>query len=127
MRIRPFTAADAEPTLALFRHTVKTVNRRDTPLALYVFAQDKQFVQTITTRCAFGGGCVNDTLLHVASHKMGFGGVGASGMGRYHGQASFVLFSHYKSILHQSTLVDMPVRYPPYSESKLSILRRIMR
>ena len=97
------------------------------PLALYIFTRDKATQRRVLGQLSFGGGCVNDTLLHVASHKMGFGGVGASGMGRYHGQASFVLFSHCKSILHQSTLVDMPVRYPPYSESKLSILRRIMR
>ena len=106
---------------------MEQIAARPKPLALYIFTRDKATQRRVLGQLSFGGGCVNDTLLHVASHKMGFGGVGASGMGRYHGQASFVLFSHYKSVLHQSTLVDMPVRYPPYSESKLSILRRIMR
>lgn len=120
------------PLLPIFTYdrledALEWIAARPKPLALYLFSSDKKVQRQVLGQMSFGGGCINDTLLHVASHKMGFGGVGASGMGQYHGKQSFVLFSHYKSVLHQSTRVDLPVRYPPYSSGKLAMLRRLMK
>ncbi len=78
-------------------------------------------------RCSFGGGCINDTILHLASPHMGFGGVGNSGMGCYHGKRSFDTFTHQRSVLHQSTLIDVPLRYAPYSKLKDKLTRRILK
>ena len=78
-------------------------------------------------RLHFGGGCVNDTIIHLATSAMGFGGVGASGMGAYHGRAGFDCFTHDKSIVEKSTLFDMPVRYAPYSRLKASLIKIFMR
>ena len=114
-------------TFASAEAVVETVNRRDTPLALYVFAQDKQFVQTITTRCAFGGGCVNDCIIHLATSAMGFGGMGESGMGSYHGKTGFDTFTHYKSIVDKKTWLDMPMRYQPYQKVYNRLVRLFLR
>ncbi len=88
------------------------------PLALYIFSSRKQAVREVTTRLAFGGGCVNDTLVHLATSTMAFGGVGESGMGAYHGKRGFDAFSHHKSILDHKTFPDLPMRYQPYSPLK---------
>ena len=114
-------------TFASAEAVVETVNRRDTPLALYVFAQDKQFVQTITTRCAFGGGCVNDCIIHLATSAMGFGGMGESGMGSYHGKTGFDTFTHYKSIVDKKTWLDLPMRYQPYQKVYNRLVRLFLR
>ena len=74
-------------------------------------------------RLSFGGGCVNDTVVHLATTHMGFGGVGASGMGAYHGKRSFDTFSHEKSVLDKSTFLDLPIRYHPYTKKKEKLLR----
>ncbi len=95
---------------------IQTVNQRETPLALYIFSQDKQTIQAVTTRCAFGGGCVNDCVVHLATSEMSFGGMGESGMGAYHGKVGFDAFTHYKSILDKKTWMDLPLRYQPYSK-----------
>ena len=114
-------------TFASAEEVVETVNRRDTPLALYVFAQDKQFVQAITTRCAFGGGCVNDCIIHLATSAMGFGGMGESGMGSYHGKTGFDTFTHYKSIVDKKTWLDLPMRYQPYQKVYNRLVRLFLR
>ena len=88
---------------------------RPKPLALYVFSEDRKFVQEVTRRCRYGGGCVNDVVIHLATSHMGFGGVGESGMGAYHGKAGFDTFSHTKSILDKKTWMDLPMRYQPYN------------
>ena len=95
---------------------IRTVNSHDKPLALYIYAEDKQVTKTITTRCSFGGGCVNDCIIHLATSNMGFGGVGESGMGAYHGKIGFDTFSHYKSIVDKKTWMDLPMRYQPYNK-----------
>ncbi len=84
------------------------------PLALYLFSEDKKTVRYVMERCAFGGGCVNDTVIHLATPHMGFGGVGESGMGAYHGKTGFDTFSHRKSIVAKKTWMDLPIRYSPY-------------
>ena len=102
-----------------FRDTqqvLQTVSSQDTPLALYVFSQNKAFIRTVTSRCAFGGGCVNDCIIHLATSELGFGGMGESGMGAYHGKIGFDAFTHYKSIVDKKTWLDLPVRYQPYTQ-----------
>lgn len=103
------------------------VRARPKPLALYLFSADKPVQNRLMDRLSFGGGCVNDTVLHLATPYMGFGGVGASGMGQYHGKKSFDTFTHYKSVLRQSGRLDLPVRYPPYTGKKLGLIRRLMK
>lgn len=84
------------------------------PLALYLFSEDKKRIQEVTERCNYGGGCINDTIIHLATSEMGFGGVGESGMGSYHGKDGFDTFSHIKSIVDKKTWMDLPMRYQPY-------------
>ena len=84
------------------------------PLALYVFSENKARIRLLTERLSYGGGCVNDTIIHLASSEMGFGGVGESGMGAYHGKVGFDTFSHLKSIVDKKTWLDLPMRYQPY-------------
>lgn len=84
------------------------------PLALYIFSEDKRTIKEVTERCSYGGGCVNDTIIHLATSEMSFGGVGESGMGGYHGKDGFDAFSHTKSIVDKKTWMDLPMRYQPY-------------
>ena len=93
------------------------------PLALYLFTESKPAQREVLRRLSFGGGCVNDTVVHLATTHMGFGGVGASGMGAYHGKRSFDTFSHEKSVLDKSTFLDLPIRYHPYTKKKEKLLR----
>jgi len=98
---------------------------RPKPLALYLFSDNYANIRKITSRCAFGGGCVNDTIIHLATSEMGFGGVGESGMGSYHGKAGFDAFSHTKSIVKKSTWIDLPMRYRPYKRKLYGKLLRL--
>lgn len=100
------------------------IQARPKPLALYVFSEDKKVQDTLLERISFGGGCVNDTLMHFGSTHLPVGGVGESGMGSYHGEMSFHIFSHMKSILKQTTKFDIPFRYPS-SQLGLKIIRRL--
>ncbi|MBQ7999744.1 MAG: aldehyde dehydrogenase [Ruminococcus sp.] len=86
------------------------------PLALYIFSEDKKHIKAVTQRLSFGGGCVNDVVIHLATSAMGFGGVGESGMGAYHGRDGFEAFSHFKSIVDKKTWMDLPMRYQPYKK-----------
>lgn len=95
---------------------VEKINSMAHPLALYIFTNDKRVASKVTSRCGFGGGCVNDTIIHLATSEMGFGGFGESGMGSYHGIDGFRTFSHYKSIVEKKTWLDLPMRYQPYKE-----------
>ena len=114
-------------TFQELEEAVRIANGLPHPLALYLFSQDREAVRTVTSRCAFGGGCVNDTVIHLATSHMGFGGVGPSGMGAYHGRAGFETFSHRKSIVDKRTWLDLPMRYQPYSEGKEKLIRRFLR
>ena len=97
------------------------------PLALYIFTEDKKIATEVTTRLAFGGGCINDVVIHLATTEMGFGGVGESGMGAYHGKRGFDSFSHLKSIVKKSTKIDLPMRYQPYRRSYFGLLRKFLK
>jgi len=109
------------------RDTIDLVNSRMRPLALYIFSQDKATIKEITTRCAFGGGCVNDTVIHLATSYMGFGGMGESGMGAYHGKTGFDTFTHYKSILDKKTFMDLNMRYRPYSKMGSKLIHMFLK
>lgn len=85
------------------------------PLALYLFSENRSTINAVTSRISYGGGCVNDTVIHLATSEMAFGGVGESGMGGYHGKAGFDTFSHTKSMVDKKTWIDLPVRYQPYN------------
>lgn len=103
------------------------VRRREKPLALYLFTADKRTERRVLDACSFGGGCINDTIIHLATPRMGFGGVGASGMGQYHGKKSFDTFSHERSIVKKAQWLDLPVRYLPYTKQKDAIIRKLMK
>ncbi len=106
---------------------IETVNSRPKPLALYLFSEDKQTVAAVTSRCSFGGGCVNDVIIHLATTHMPFGGVGESGMGAYHGKAGFDTFTHYKSIVDKKTWLDLPMRYQPYTKLSDKLVRLFLK
>ena len=108
------------------QETIAQIKKLPRPLALYSFSNNRQLNETILADLSFGGGCINDTLLHFANPHLPFGGVGNSGIGSYHGQKSFETFSHRKSILKRSFRLDAPLRYPPYG-NKLKFLERILR
>lgn len=96
------------------------------PLAFYLFTSDPKAERYFINHLSFGGGCINDTIIHLATPHMGFGGVGASGMGNYHGKSSFDTFSHTKCIVKKSPFLDLPIRYQPVSQMKEKILRRFL-
>lgn len=93
---------------------IACINALPHPLALYHFSSDQSAIRAVRSRCAFGGGCINDTIIHLATSNMGFGGVGESGMGAYHGKTGFEAFSHAKSIVDKKTWIDLPMRYQPF-------------
>ena len=97
------------------------------PLALYVFSRDNKNINLLTSRCQYGGGCVNETVLHLGTSTMGFGGVGASGMGSYHGKEGFAAFSHSKSILRKATFLDVIVPFQPYKKIFKPLLNIVYR
>lgn len=105
---------------------INKINHRPKPLALYYFTTSKERERKIIKSISYGGGCINDTIMHLATSHMPFGGVGESGMGGYHGKASFDTFSHQKSVLNKAVQFDMPLRYPPY-KNHLSMIKRILK
>ena len=102
------------------------IRSRPKPLALYIFSENKMNQEKVLNSCSFGGGCINDTVIHLASSHMSFGGVGESGMGSYHGKKSFDTFTHYRSVLKQDKL-DVKLRYFPYKSGKEKITRMILK
>ena len=102
---------------------IRNVNAMPHPLALYLFTSSKTAAKKVTARCGFGGGCINDTIIHLATTEMGFGGFGESGMGSYHGKTGFDTFTHYKSIVDKKTWLDLPMRYQPYRKIHEKMVR----
>ncbi|MDN5202647.1 aldehyde dehydrogenase [Fulvivirgaceae bacterium BMA10] len=109
-----------------FNRIIDQINQRPEPLALYYFSNNPQKQNRIIQEVSFGGGCINDTLVHLGNTHLPFGGVGNSGMGAYHGLNSYETFSQKKSIIKKATWIDVPLRYPPY-KGKLSLIKKIMR
>ncbi|MBX3709186.1 MAG: aldehyde dehydrogenase [Gammaproteobacteria bacterium] len=105
---------------------IQTINTHPKPLSLYLFTKNKNTEHSILNRVTFGGGCINDCLLHIVNYHLPFGGVGASGIGAYHGKYSFETFSHRKSIYKKRFLLDFSIQYPPYTETKLTWFKRLM-
>lgn len=106
---------------------IELINFKPKPLALYLFTTDKQTEKRVLNGCSFGGGCINDTIIHLATPYMGFGGVGQSGMGSYHGEQSFKTFSHFRSIVKKSFLFDLKMRYRPYTRKKEKIIKKFLK
>lgn len=104
---------------------IRFIQKREKPLALYLFTRCRRVKDEILNHCSFGGGCINDTIIHLATHHMGFGGVGNSGMGSYHGKKSFDTFSHYRAIVDKATWLDLPMRYQPYNKKINAMLIRM--
>ena len=100
---------------------------RPRPLASYLFTTSSANKKRFTQHLAFGGGCINDTIIHLAVHGLPFGGIGDSGMGSYHGKAGFDTFTHHKSVLSKANWLDLPFRYHPYSKFAEKILRFFLR
>ena len=105
---------------------IRFVNDRPKPLALYVFSSNKATADRVLSQTSSGGACVNDVVAHLGVPDLPFGGVGESGMGAYHGRASFEAFSHRKAVLRKGTRVDPALRYPPYDDSKLTWAKRLI-
>ncbi len=108
-----------------FEEAFSFVEEREHPLALYFFGKNKQHEKHVVNTLLYGGGCINDTVLHLSNPHLPFGGVGASGMGKYHAKEGFTTFSHKKGILKKYTFLDVPLRYAPF-KGKFSLLKRLM-
>lgn len=111
-------------TFNSFDTVLDSLKNKNKPLALYIFSKDKKHIKRVTDELCYGGGCVNDVVIHLATSNMGFGGVGESGMGAYHGKKGFEAFSHTKSIIDKKTWIDLPMRYQPY---KSKLYRNLLR
>jgi aldehyde dehydrogenase (NAD+) len=103
------------------------IEARPRPLALYLYTEDKAVADRVLTKCRFGGGCINDCIIHLATSEMPFGGVGESGMGGYHGKFGFEEFSHLRSIVDKKTWIDLPARYQPYTKENYALMRNAMK
>ena len=114
-------------TYDTLEEAVSFVREREKPLALYLFTRSRETEKKILGSLSFGGGCVNDTIIHLATSRMGFGGVGGSGMGSYHGKLSFDTFSHKKSMVKKYNWIDLPIRYQPYTSGKEKLLRMFLK
>ena len=106
---------------------IEKINSMAHPLAVYVFTSRRRLANKVMERCDFGGGCINDTLVHLATSEMGFGGFGESGMGAYHGEEGFRTFTHYKSIVNKKTWPDLSIRYQPYTPKNEKKLRKFLK
>lgn len=102
------------------------ISKFEKPLALYIFSNNKNWAKKLMSKYSFGGGCINDTIIHFSNNRLPFGGVGHSGIGAYHGKLSFDTFSHKKSIVNKATWLDIPMRYAPYND-KIKYLKKILK
>ncbi|KFF26048.1 aldehyde dehydrogenase [Chryseobacterium vrystaatense] len=109
-----------------FNLVLNTLLELEKPLAAYLFTRNSEEKQAFTAKLSFGGGCINDVIMHLGNERMPFGGVGASGIGNYHGKFGFDAFSHQKSILEKANWGEPSIKYPPYSEKKLSWIRKLL-
>lgn len=114
-------------TFTSLDEVIQTLLDKEKPLALYLFTKNKKAEHKVLSTLSFGGGCINDTIIHLATSAMGFGGVGQSGMGSYHGRESFKTFSHNKSIVKKANWIDLPFRYHPYTKCKDRLVRMFLK
>ena len=119
------------PILPIFTYknletAIQTVVEGEKPLSAYLFSNDAKEQELFTEKLSFGGGCINDTLMHLSNDRLPFGGVGNSGIGHYHGKFGFIAFSHQKAILKKSNYLEPELKYPPYSDAKLNILKKLL-
>lgn len=106
---------------------VKIIERYSFPLALYIFSNDKQYIDYLTRRLSFGGGCINDCISHLISAKVPFGGIRYSGIGQYHGEDSFIAFSHKQTLHHRFLKKDLVSLYPPYSKFLYKLVEKVLK
>lgn len=106
---------------------IDTLKRKEKPLACYIFTGKRSVADLLIRSLSYGGGCVNDVILHTANHHLPFGGVGHSGMGAYHGKFSFDTFTHYKGMVENRSFPDMPIRYAPFDEKKYRVLKKLLK
>ncbi|MEK8179759.1 aldehyde dehydrogenase [Flavobacterium buctense] len=118
--ILPILSYESEPDLE------RIITKFEKPLSLYVFTEHNTFAKKIISKYTFGGGCINDTMIHFANKRLPFGGVGHSGIGAYHGKLSFDLFSHQKAIVKKANWLDIPIRYAPY-RGKLNTIKKLLK
>jgi len=108
-----------------FDKEVSIINGLEKPLAMYYFGKDKNHIKTIKNYCRFGGGCINDVIMHLSEENLPFGGLGNSGMGSYHGKQTFYAFTHEKSILQKSIKTEINLKYPPTNNKKTKLIKTI--
>lgn len=113
-------------TYGNLREAIEIINSRPKPLALYIFSKNDKKIEAVLDQTSAGGVTINDTLMHIVNGALPFGGVGDSGIGAYHGEHSFDLFSHKKSVLHRSFMIEEPIRYAPF-KLKLSWIKKLMK
>ncbi len=106
---------------------ISSVKKLNKPLALYIFSNSKLNQDKVMKKCDFGGGCINDTIMHIANHNLPFGGIKQSGIGAYHGKSGFDTFTHYKSVVHKANWLDLPMRYQPFNKFKESLIKFFLR
>jgi len=114
-------------TFTKIDEVIQILKGKEKPLALYLFSENKNTQRQVWSSLSFGNGAINDALMQVATSQLPFGGVGQSGFGSYHGIHSFMTFSHQKSYIKKSTKIDVPIAYPPYDKTKLTIIKKIMK
>ena len=114
-------------TFDSFDKLIDELKDKEKPLALYLFSGNKKHINRVTKELSYGGGCINDVVVHLATSEMGFGGVGESGMGTYHGRDGFEAFSHYKSVMDKKTWLDLSMRYQPYNKLYEMLLHMFLR
>jgi aldehyde dehydrogenase (NAD+) len=105
---------------------IKQIKEQPKPLSCYIFTENNKSKQKVLNEISFGGGAVNEAIMHIANSSLPFGGVGNSGIGAYHGEAGFRTFSHYKSILEKSTWFEPSLKYFPHTPKKLNLIKWIM-
>ncbi|PKF75769.1 aldehyde dehydrogenase family protein, partial [Chryseobacterium sp. PMSZPI] len=109
-----------------FNVALNTILELEKPLAAYLFTNNNEQKKLFTDKLSFGGGCINDTVMHLSNDHLPFGGVGNSGIGNYHGKYGFEAFSHQKAVLEKATWGEPNIKYPPYSEKKLNWIKKIL-
>ena len=105
---------------------ISKVKKKEKPLALYIYSKNKKIINKILNEISFGGGAINESLVHLSNPNLPFGGIGTSGIGNYHSKAGFDTFTHYKSILHKSFLFEPSIKYLPFTKLKRKILKILL-